>query len=258
LTLLVTQSNFPPMPINPRILRAEADDLDDFSPRFRTARESARHDHILKVAQVLLARYGRHELTFTALALALRIGTATLRRHFIDLDALLGDILNRHLMDLARYLGQIPFNDPDRDRKRRAKYLEYTRNGFGGLTQAHLLFVRDRHTLPEDLLTALEQTRDGIGASLGPDPQETLALLDTQIFTLPCIEVMLAALDTLALQQTPAPETQPAEPAPAATRTKPGRPRATPKPRPQTRESPATFTLTQAIPPTAQPPPGAE
>jgi|GEM_PF-1280947 len=262
------------MPANPRLLRAEADNLDDFTPRYRTARESALREHIVKTSQALLARHGRHDISFAALALALRIGAGTLRRHFIDLDALLGEILSRHLMDLSRHLGEIPFTDPDRERKKRAKYLEYTRTPFGGLTEAHLLFVRDRHTLPEDLLSSLEQTRDGIGNLLGPDPHETLTLLDTPYISHPRIEAMLAALEPFALPEPaePAePATEPTEPATQAPEpaTEAPEPVSDPAPEPasstfETRRPlpspdpthlPAASPAHHPIPPAASPPP---
>ena len=182
------------MHINPRILRAEADAFDR-QQRFLPERDRQRREHILTVAQALLSRHGRHAITFGAMAAALRMAPATLRRHFIDLDALLGEILSRHLLALAAAMGQVPFNDPDRSRKKREAYFTFTHGPFGSLTEAHLLYTRDRHSLPEDLLTSLEQTREGLGEFLaGPNGREALLLLDTPYIPLTNIEAMLAAL----------------------------------------------------------------
>jgi AcrR family transcriptional regulator len=181
--------------INPRILRAEADKFDR-QQRFPDERDRQKREHILTAAGALLARHGRHAITFGAMAAALRMAPATLRRHFIDLDALLGEILNRHLLALAAALGEVPFNDPDRARKKRQAYFTYTRAAFGGLTEAHLLYTRDRHLLPEDILTSLEQIREGLGQFLAgpPHARTALLLLDTPYIPLADIESMLAAL----------------------------------------------------------------
>jgi len=193
--------------INPRILRAEADKFDR-SLRFLTERDRQRREHIVKAAQALLARHGTHAVTFGALALALRMGAGTLRRHFIDLDELLGEILSRHLLAISTALGEIPFNDPDRARKKREAYFTFTRTAFGGLTEAHLLYTRDRHRLPEDIAVNLEQTREGLGELLaGPNGREALVLLDTPYIPLANIEAMLAALP----QEAEAPAETPAE-----------------------------------------------
>jgi len=198
--------------INPRILRAEADAFDR-QQRFLPERDRQRREHILTVAQALLARHGRHAITFAAMAASLRMAPATLRRHFIDLDALLGEILSRHLLALSAAMGQVPFNDPDRSRKKREAYFTFTHGPFGGLTEAHLLYTRDRHFLPEDLLTGLEQTRDGLGEFLaGPNGREALLLLDTPYIKLANSEAMLAALPGEPITETIT-ETGAAEPA---------------------------------------------
>jgi AcrR family transcriptional regulator len=182
------------MQTNPRILRAEADKFDR-QQRFPDERDRQKRELILTAAQALLSRHGSHTITFRAMAAALRMAPATLRRHFFDLDALLGEILSRHLMDLSRHLGEIPFTDPDRARKKRQAYYSFTHGPLGGLTEAHLLFTRDRHLLPDDILSNLHQTREGLGELLaGPNGREALLLLDTPYITLANIEAMLAAL----------------------------------------------------------------
>jgi AcrR family transcriptional regulator len=235
------------MQTNPRTLRAEADAFDR-QLRFPPERDRQQREHILTVAQALLARHGRHTISFTTLAAALRMAPATLRRHFIDLDALLGDILGRHLLALAAALGEIPFDHPDRARQKRAAYFTYTRGAFGGLTEAHLLYTRDRHLLPDDILTSLELTRDGLGDLLaGPNAREALLLLDTPYIPLTNIEAMLAALPQEPITETTAETT--AEPAtePATAKPKPS-PAPTPK---QTHLRPSS---TRHQPPPLRPP----
>jgi len=237
------------MQTNPRTLRAEADAFDR-QLRFPTERDRQQRDHILTVAQALLARHGRHTISFTALAAALRMAPATLRRHFIDLDALLGDILGRHLLALSAALGEIPFDHPDRARQKRQAYFTYTRGAFGGLTEAHLLYTRDRHLLPDDILTSLELTRDGIGDLLaGPHAREALLLLDTPYIPLANIEAMLAALPGEPTTETIT-ETTAAEPATAKPAT--GKPKPSPAPTPkQTHLRPIS---TRHQPPPLRPP----
>jgi AcrR family transcriptional regulator len=182
------------MHIHPRILRAQADALEG-GPHFRTERERERHERIITIGRALMARHGSHAVTFANLAAALRISTTTLRRHFIDLHALLGEILTRHLAALSCALAEIPSDAPDHDRRKRQAYAAFTRTGLGGLTEAHLLLVRDRHFLPDDLLPQIEDARDAIGDTLaGANGREALLLLDEPTIPLPHIEPMLAAL----------------------------------------------------------------
>src|SRR5271157_2200115 len=108
-----------------------------------TPRQLEREDRIVAGAQTAFAEHGRHTVTLTSMALALRIARSTLRHYFCDLDALLAEILHRHLHRLARALAEIPFDDPDLHQKRRAAYLAATRTPLGGLNEAHLLLVRD-------------------------------------------------------------------------------------------------------------------
>jgi AcrR family transcriptional regulator len=212
--------------INPRILRAEADKFDR-QQRFPDERDRQKREHILTAAGALLARHGRHAITFGAMAAALRMAPATLRRHFIDLDALLGEILSRHLLALAAAMGQVPFSDPDRSRKKREAYFTFTHGPFGSLTEAHLLYTRDRNLLPEDVLTSLEQTREGLGDLLaGRNGRTALLLLDTPyIIPLADIESMLAALPQEATTETTTEDT-------TQTTTQTATQTTTPKPKP--------------------------
>jgi AcrR family transcriptional regulator len=222
----------------PRILRAREQNRDPDAYEF-TQRQSARHDRILAGSQCLLAEYGPDTIDFRDLATALRMATATLRFHFVDLHALLGTILRRHLRALAAALGKIPTDAPNRQELQRAAYLAYTRTPLGGFTEAHLLFVRDRHTLPPDQRETIELTRFGLGTLLAGDlGEEALLLLDAPIVDAARIEVCLAALN--------APQAaEPAAPHHDAERRPDSRPKEQPlteqsKPRPPPRRSAAT------------------
>jgi AcrR family transcriptional regulator len=177
-----------------RILRALADRRDP-NPLILTERQRRREERILLLAQHLFATEGRTRISFTNMAIALRMATSTLRWHFADLEALLAAILHRHLQAVATHLAQIPQSTPGAEQLRRAAYLEYTRTGFGGLTEAHLLFVRDRHLLPDDELEPIESLRRSIGHLLaGQNGAEALLLLDAPHIDGARIELMLAAL----------------------------------------------------------------
>jgi AcrR family transcriptional regulator len=214
-----------------RILRADAEDLERTPPEL-TQREQERDDRILTLGQGIMARRGSHALTMSGLAQALRIGAGTLRRHFVDLDALLAALLHRHLRDIVRALAEIPQDAPNRPQKLRAAYLAFTRSDLGGLTEAHLLLVRDRHLLPEDLLTPIERRRQAIGDRLAPGQAEAaLGLLDMPCLDAPRIEAALAAIVAVPPDQarsaaSPAP-TPPARPQPARAPF-PGRPKSPP------------------------------
>jgi AcrR family transcriptional regulator len=179
------------MTIPTRRLRALAQDRKP-SAFPLTERQRAREENIVELATAILAEFGTHTITFSSLAIALRLSRATLRFHFCDLHALLADILHRHLMAISRALAAIPLDDPNLHPRRRAAYLEATRTPTGALNEAHLLLVRDRHLLPPDLLPAIELTRQGLGPMLAPRlADEALALLDTPALDAPRIEARL-------------------------------------------------------------------
>jgi AcrR family transcriptional regulator len=189
------------MSIPARILRAHEQDRAPAEYAL-TEREQRRHERILASAQCLMSAYGRANIAFRELAIALRMGSSTLRFHLADLDALLGEILFRHLQALAAAIGRV---QTDPKPARRAAYLAYTRGALGGLTEAHLLFVRDRHLLPPDLLEGLEAARSSLGEWLAGDmADEALLLLDSPIFSGARIEACLAT-KTAAPQASAAP-----------------------------------------------------
>jgi AcrR family transcriptional regulator len=182
------------MPTPIRILRAHFDDIPNARPRLST-RELEREDRILEAARVLMARFGRGNLTFNGLAIAMRLAPATIRRHFPDLDTILTELLVRHLRAISRALGEIPFDHPNRLPALRAAYVAFTRNGFSGTTEIHTLLIRERHFLPPDLAARIEHLRDLIGQNLATDHVDTtLILLDNPFLEPAQIEAMLATL----------------------------------------------------------------
>ena len=154
-----------------------------------TEREIAREDRFVAGAQTAFAEHRRDKTTVSAMARALRTSAAMLRHCFCDLDALLAEILHRHLSSLAKAFGEIPYNDPETHRKRRALYLALTRTALGGLTEAHLLLVRDRHLLPAELLTSIDFIRHNLGDILAyGHAEEALDLLDSRYLSAARIE----------------------------------------------------------------------
>jgi AcrR family transcriptional regulator len=206
-----------------RLLRADAEDLERDPPEL-TPREQEQYTRILTLSEGIMARRGIHTMTLTGLAHALSMGAATLRRHFSDLDALLATLLCRHLRKLACAINKIPHDAADRPQKMRAAYLAYTRNELGTCTDAHLLLVRDRHLLPEDLLTNIEATRRDLGQILAHGHAEAVfALLDTPSLDAPCIEAALAGI-AAAVAQRPKPASPASKPAAPCARPLPARP----------------------------------
>ena len=184
-----------------RILRADAEQLERDPPDL-TPRELEQYTRILTLAEGIMARRGIHTMTLSGLAVALQMGHATLRRHFPDLDVLLATLIRLHLRKLARAIGQVPQEAPDRAQKMRAAYLACTRSDQGGFTNAHLLLIRDRHLLPDDLLTNIEAARNKLGETLAPGyAEEALGLLDMRALDAPRIEAALATIIATAPKQ---------------------------------------------------------
>jgi AcrR family transcriptional regulator len=180
------------MHISPRIIRAEAEALGCL-PKFLTDKQREQRDNILRLGRSILAKHGRDRVGFIDIAVGLNITKAALRRHFVDIDALLGNIILRHLRALVAELAKIPHDAPDRERKRRAAYIAATRTPMGGLTQDHLLLVRDLKLLPEDERIPLELLRDEIGRIVAGEHFElALELLDQPYFDANDVEAKLA------------------------------------------------------------------
>ena len=161
-----------------------------------TGRQRKREDQILIAGEKLMARFGRYGVTFALVAASVSITRATLFFHFTDLDALLGEILRRHLRALAKSLGEVPHDAPNRQPALRATYLAATRGPFGGLSDAHLLLTRDRHLLPEDELEGIELTWRSLGENMAGDlGEEALDLLERPWLTAARVEPLLATLE---------------------------------------------------------------
>jgi AcrR family transcriptional regulator len=116
-----------------------------------------------------------------------------MRKHFTDLDALMGEMMRRHLQTISQAMGAVPRDAPDRRRLQRAAYIEATRF-LGAPTEAHLIYTTYRAILAEDERTTIEEIRDVIGNTLCPEnPAGTLDLLDSPNFDPAEIEAMIAA-----------------------------------------------------------------
>jgi AcrR family transcriptional regulator len=183
LTRYVMSTNLPAMKTSPRLLR---DTIQHLLPRRHlTTKELERRDLILSAGRTAFVRFGRHGITLSSLALALNLSPSTIRRFFIDLDDLLSQILDQHLLTVARTIAAIPDTDTDHKTKRCEAYLNATRGNLGAYTEDHHLLLRERHRLPPDLLRHIEGLRTAIGEDLGGyfHGEATLAVLDIQGLT---------------------------------------------------------------------------
>jgi AcrR family transcriptional regulator len=199
------------MTIPHRLLRACTEDLPS-ERHMLSAKACDERERIVFVAQRLIGRFGRMEITMAGLAQALKTSQAAIRRHFVDMDMVLSEILNRHMQDLAKILGQVPSGAPNRQSLQRTAYLTATRGAFGHVADRHAILVRDRYCLPADLLEPIEKLRHLMGETLaGPLGAHALALLDAPEFLPEQIESMLTVLAT---PQSNAPEAGVEAPAP--------------------------------------------
>lgn len=186
------------MPTPPRILRADIEDIPGARPQL-SPREQDRKEVILAAARRVMVIHGRAGVRLSDLATALGMAPGTIRRHFPDLDYLLGEILRYHLLAVSSAIGQArraaPNEPAQRQAAARAAYLAATRTVLGGHTEAHVLLLRERHHLPPDQRDGIERTRDGLGEVLAPDhAAAALALLDMTELTAGQVESMLLAL----------------------------------------------------------------
>jgi AcrR family transcriptional regulator len=173
-----------------RILRATVDKVHPpvFSPR-----EREQFERILAATRPIMAQRGRHRMTIKGLAQELGMGVDRLRRHFSDLEVLLATLIDRHLKEIARVIGEVPEDTADRQQQMRAAYIAHTRTSEKEYTEGHLLLVRQRQLLPNDLLPAIEASRLAIGETLAPGNAElVLDLLDALVFDGPRVEAVLA------------------------------------------------------------------
>jgi AcrR family transcriptional regulator len=179
-----------------REIRNIAEKCQSFPTFPLTERECKRHDTIIECGRAVIAEKGFANITFAAFAVAMRIGIATLRRHFCDLDALLAHIVRLHLQAIAAAIGNIPADAPDPAAARRAAYLAYTRHPYGGFTPDHLLLTRDSLSLPADELEIITNIHQGLARLLaGPNcdcPERILCMLDNQAIEPADMEELLA------------------------------------------------------------------
>jgi AcrR family transcriptional regulator len=236
------------MPTPPRILRKHAADADH-SLRDLSWKEIQREERIIAMATHLIARFGLAGVTFTDLAVAIKIAPTTLRRHFTDMDALTGEIIRLHFNTIFDALSAVPHGVPDRRRKLRAAYINATRV-LGAPTEPQLIHTTCRAGLSEDERCNVEDVRAQIGLILCPEaPEAALVLLDSPWFDAEDVEALLQAYRERAAEREacapspwidPDPEPAP-ETAPAAT---PGEPPAqNPMPRPARAVHPAPLLL---------------
>ena len=179
------------------------------SGRALSPREIDRRNAILRAATTLMADFPPFSFTLTQFATAIETSPATIRRYFVDMDGVLTEILSRHLLALATAIGQAASAAMDdtsaeddnaghgtarRAAACRAAYLAHTRTPMGGLTQTHLLFTRDRFSLPPEDLARLDAIHLSLGEELGGlSAQDVLSLLDSPVLEPDEIESLLAA-----------------------------------------------------------------
>ena len=157
-------------------------------------REIDRRNAILRAATTLMADFSPSSFSLTQFAMAIEASPATIRRHFIDMDGILTEILLRHLQAIAACFGNIPPGAPDYEAACRAAYLAHTRTPIGGLTEPHLLFTRDRFRLPPEDRDRLDAIHLNLGAQLGGlSPQDVLSLLDCPAIEPAEIETLIAS-----------------------------------------------------------------
>ena len=195
LTQTVSNANNPPMHPSPRICRALVE--DHLGPPDFTERQIRREEKILAAAEHLMVKFGRAAVSMRLLATALRMSTSTLIWHYTDMDALLAEILRRHLRAITQAVGAVPHNAPNRQTAMRQAYLAATRAAFGRLTSKHLLLTRDRHLLPADELDHIEQTIQTLGETIAGDlGPEAMDVLNLPWATPEIAEPILATINT--------------------------------------------------------------
>jgi hypothetical protein len=205
------------MPTATRILRALAEQLDP-TMHERTAREEKQFRRIMLVAPTLLTAWSADRFSFTALATAMKMGTGTLRRHFVDIPALLGFLIRAHLQDIAAALAAIPPTAPNCHRLRRAAYLAATRTADGAQSRRHLLLLNNLPHLPDDVRLPLLELQEQIASCLA-EPEEAgfaLSLLDNPLIPPRRVEAILGTPSS-AWHDPPAPEPRHAPPGTAET-----------------------------------------
>ena len=152
-----------------------------------------RREALLGAARTVLVEFGRDTFSIPQFAQAIDCSAHTLRRFFIDLEALLAEILNKHLQGISDAMSQFPRACADWPAARRAAYLAFTRKAFGTLTTDHFIFTRDYLTLPTEERRVIEDFHDTLGSMLGGiSARDTLSLLDDPAIDADEIEILIA------------------------------------------------------------------
>ena len=224
MTQSVIKANNAPIPTPTRILRKIAEDLDP-TMHDRTEREERQFERIMKVAPTLLTFWNTDRISFTALAIAMKMAPGTLRRHFVDMPALLGYLIREHLRAISGALAKVPRNAPDRPRQRRAAYLAFTRKPLGAHTEIHLLMLNNLPNLPDDVRDPLIALQDQIASLLAPPDQAgfVLSMLDNPFMTPRRLEAIIATPEYAWHEAPQAPPPQPAPPSVPIARRNPTR-----------------------------------
>ena len=177
-----------------RQVRATASNYGRLVPPL-TWRERERFEEILVESPGVLVEHPRQTLTFNIIAGTLRTTPVTLRRYFPDLDALIGEILHKHLRLIAEAFGEVP-HGPDRARLCRLRYYNLTHTPMGAPNPQQLIMIRELYALPEDLRGPLAAMRHSLGVTMAGDlAEELLHFFENPCFTLADIEALLPPLE---------------------------------------------------------------
>jgi AcrR family transcriptional regulator len=181
------------MPTPTRILRTLCEELDP-SMHDRTIREESQFQRILKCAPALLTFYNIDRITFTALATAMKMAPATLRKHFVDIPALLGYLIREHLREINAAISTIRHGTPNQFQLRRAAYLTATRKPLGAHTEIHLLMLNNLANLPDDVRLPLLEFQAQLAAALAPPGQAefVLSMIENPYITPSRLEAIIA------------------------------------------------------------------
>jgi AcrR family transcriptional regulator len=187
-----------------RHIRVIADALPG-AQRTLTSTQLERQALIMATGRIAMARYGRATIAMPEFSMGLRLTPAQIRWHFPDLDNLFGAICRDHLKNLFAAINEAVAyaNDPDPCQAARAAYFGFTRTALGTFNEAHTLFLRDRHTLPEDEAASVNATYNRLPQSLGGEHGwYALELLNRENLTLADVENAIAELANTAIANT--------------------------------------------------------
>jgi AcrR family transcriptional regulator len=187
-----------------------------------TPAQQDRQTYILQAGRLAISQFGFESITLSQFSLGLRLTPSQIRWHYPDLENLLGAIFRDHLKTIGNAIDDSVHdpNDPDLHQAARAAYFAATRDANGSFTEAHRLFLRDRHHLPEDEAKSVDLYAGMLARALGGDTcgMAAMDLLNTETHTLADIEDAMAGLISAEPAAGPAPtiinplQARPAEP----------------------------------------------